>query len=161
MKTLVVAVVLVGLLVPATHLCLLDGLPGLVFRLLDNREDTVFSQGYCAATFWWLHKGASEETTTHLLGSPLAMIWEYTANSGHIAFRIEDGAVSEMYTLSSGTSCAVDIGESSRGVIERLGEPDREAWVYSESPSGSSYRIRLLIFEHGILTEKRHSYYAD
>ena len=162
MRRVLVCALVGVLLIVVVHLYLLDGLPGLVLRFIDSSEDTVFSASYSEGTFRWLRKGTTEEEILDSLGPPLAKVWDYDVEGDtRVSFRLEGRRVSEVFFDRTHKEQTVNIGDTSEDVIARLGHPNREAWIFSVSPSDSSYRRRSLILENGILIKKRHSFYVD
>ena len=63
----------------------------------------------------------------------------------------------------------IRMGMSSGEVLTLLGPPldrylvaeSREGWRWTRSPGDRSYRIRVVIFEGGRVTEIRHKFYVD
>ncbi len=162
MRRALICALLGVLSIVVMHLYFLDGFPGLVLRFIDRTEDTVFAAGYREGTFRWLRKGTTGEEILVSLGPPLAQVWDYEIEGEpRVSFRIEAGRVSEVFFNQTHIEQTVNIGNTTEDVIARLGHPNREAWIYSVSPSDSSYRRRSLILENGILVQKRHLFYVD
>lgn len=162
-RAIIVVAGLLLLLLLLFHFYCLDGIHGFLLRVTDpDDEDTAFAEGYSEGAFRWLRNGATREEILGSLGPPLAKVWDYIAGGGvQIRFRIEAGRVSEIIFDRTQTEQTVNIGDAVEDVIARLGPPSQEDWIYSYSPSNSSYRERSLTLENGILTQKWHDFYID
>jgi hypothetical protein len=53
------------------------------------------------------------------------------------------------------------VGEPARQVIESRGVPPMQLWIYSKSPSGASYRERLVYLRDRQVERSESSFYID
>ncbi len=102
------------------HVFLLDGLDGWFIAATLGHEDTRFSAGYSAWSFWRVGKGDSKARVLELLGEPLR---QKTYGSCAGLNRLEAGDCVEVwYYSSSGTTSgdyrirAVEFGEDGKVV---------------------------------------------
>lgn len=136
------------------QLASLDGFGG-VFGALIDPPDTAYAAGYSDKEFSALQPGMSQTEVVKRIGAPLEQTWVYGCYT--VAF-----AWNGKQYQSSPRGCAVKAiaGTPTREEVLRLrGEPKTMVWLYSVSPSRSSYRVRAIWLEDGRVVRKDASYY--
>lgn len=174
---LLISIVLIGFYV---HISMLDGLDGLFFRLLFERK-TVFSQDYSEKEFKKIKVGMPVNEVISRVGFPLRLYQWYASNShkkidrflmgicfvdGVVqSFRLKKPKVSESTEFAPNFEIEklerIQMGMNRTEVKNVLGKHLGETLVYSETPNDSSYRIRVIIVEDGIVVEKIAYFYVD
>lgn len=92
----VCAILSIILFMAGTHVYLLDGIDGWLFRMLQEEDNTCFAVGYTDEAFRSLRTGMSSEVVVSLVGQPLGIydlpngsgvIWQYSQKIKHRSFR--------------------------------------------------------------------------
>jgi hypothetical protein len=156
-RALIVSFALV-ILAATLHVSLLDGVDGwLLAKLYD--DDTQYAEGFSDARFRNVRVGNTEAEVIALLGPPLGESWRWE-DAGREAVQVSfdrDGRAE--YVVPSGL---VRIGISSSEIQRLMGQaPDLKIFNYTRSLNDGSYRVRVIHFRQGLVTQKLHEYYMD
>jgi hypothetical protein len=140
------------------HVSLLDGVDGwLLAKLYD--DDTENAKGYSDTRFRNVQVANTEADVIALLGPPIgeSWRWEETGREGVQVSFDRDGRAE--YVVPSGL---LRIGISSSEIQRSMGQPpDLKIFSYTKNPNDGSYRIRVIHFRQGLVTQKLHEYYMD
>jgi hypothetical protein len=150
---------LAALLLPLVflHYWLLDGLPGFVLGVL-LREDTVYAQRYSDRGFRAVRVGMSEQEVEHLLGRPLHETLDWRAGCDRLFFY--DGLVGR-YVSESCQEADIRERMPKAEVVKRFGPPTETSWVYTDSPTDTHYRLRVVTFAAGRVIKVKRGLYLD
>jgi hypothetical protein len=156
----IAAAIVVGLLLlGAIHYRALDGIDGAVLAVL-LRADTRYAAGYSDTAFRSIAKGMSEEDVHSRLGRPLVEVWSHTSGTQCHQVIVEQDRVSR----SISEDCrrrGVELGFPADNIRKMLGTPLAVTWLYSDSPSNTHYRERVIRFEGARVSSVRSGLYLD
>ncbi len=138
----------------------LDGLAGVVLTAL-LREDTAYAEGYTDRSFRAIRVGMAEQQVQTALGSPLGVSWSYgTAPSRCRSVHFRNGRVTS-WTFDECQESGIQTGMPMDRAGALLGPPLEVYWLYSESPSDTHYRERVVRFSSGRVNEVISGWYLD
>lgn len=146
----------------------LDGVVGLVAPVfLDT--DTSYAPGYTERAFRAVSVGTVPAQVESLLGKPLTESWTYGSRYGTqdvpcAILWIRDGKVEELSRPASATSCvaqSIRKGQTALAVRSAVGPPAEMHWMYSSSPTGHSYRERVIEFDRDRVAKVFAQFYID
>lgn len=139
----------------------LDGVEGIVLTALLH-QDTAYAGGYTDRAFRSVRIAMSEEQVQSLLGPPLGVTWSYRASrpQGCASVHFRNGrtrswAFDECEKLGIRTGLPID------DAPVLLGTSDEVYWLYSESPSDTNYRERVIRFSKGHVVAVVKGWYLD
>ena len=155
-RTLIVSIALV-VLATTLHVSLLDGVDGwLLAKLYD--DDTQYASGFSDARFRNVRVGDTEAEVIALLGPPLGESWRWDGGREAVQVSFDRDGRAE-YVVPSGR---LRMGISSSEIQSLMGQPpDLKIFSYTRSPNDGSYRVRVIHFRQGLVTQKLHEYYMD
>jgi hypothetical protein len=140
---------------------LLDGLVGVVAPLLYE-TDTAYAEGYSDSGFRAISVGMTGTQASDLLGEPLHEVWEYRSVAEKCGYVRVEADVVLLSTEKPGCPLQPVSPGMSKAELTRLrGVPSIERRLYSLSPSGKSYRERIVVLVHRTVTERISSFYID
>lgn len=149
------------MLLTAGQVYLLDGLDGLVSPLLFP-TDTQYSSGYSDRGFRRIHEGQSTADVRALVGEPLEVVWDYANIDARCGFiRISADRVTSVVERPGCPIVPVTVGMSSAEVVSRRKRASSQVWIFSTSPTGKSYRERVVYIEGDIVQRKKAAFYTD
>lgn len=139
----------------------LDGLEGVVLSAL-LREDTSYAKGYTDRAFRSIRVGMPDQHIETLLGPPLVVTFSYrtTRSQGCTLVRFMDGKV-RSWLFDECEKRGIRTGLPIQGAAAVLGEPDEVYWIYSESPTSTQYRQRIVRLSGGRVVEIVTGWYLD
>ena len=140
----------------------MDGIDGWLLRTL-YQDDTVYARSYSDREFMNVRAGLTQADVLTMLGRPLEESWIYEQEgTQHLVVRIDSrGRVSSIAGPGVSSVHGIHAGVSSEAARSTLGEPTVAAWAFTQTPNDSSYRVRVVVFRHGIVERTIHEYYLD
>jgi hypothetical protein len=156
-RYLAVAAALAVVTIGAVHVLSLEGVHGWFLSVMHD-DRTVYAPGFGDAAFRRVSKGMSERDVRHILPEPLGEVWSY--GDGRQRQAIVGFTHGRVDHVNSGPT-DIHIGTSSDEVMRRLGEPREKCFVYSRTPNDGSYHVRVIVFQHGKVTERLSEFYVD
>lgn len=130
------------------------------------REDVRFASNYSEDRFRSIAPGQSEDDVTAKVGSPLSETWLYLPADrdpeqmaaseldklrGCVSIDLLDGYVKSAVPEADCRGQGVDAGLPRSEVRRTLGSPPRGCWAFTNSPSGTAYRARIVCFKSGVV----------
>ncbi len=140
----------------------LDGFQGLVFGLLFD-ENTSYAGGYSDRGFRAVRRGMTEDQVHGLVGQPLSEGWSYevTRPNGCAVVHFSSGQVVS-WAFNDCVALGIRKGLPIVAAAASLGAPpDFVYWIYSQSPSSTNYRERVVRLAHGRVVGRIGGWYFD
>jgi hypothetical protein len=139
----------------------LDGLHGIVLSVL-LRQDTAYAGGYTDRAFRSIQVGMTDGRVRTLLGPPLVVTWSYRPAQlqGCTMVYFRNGRT-HSWVYNDCEKLGIRTGLPIDHAAALLGPPDEIYWVYSESPSDTHYRERVIGFSGGRVVEVIKGWYLD
>lgn len=146
------------------HSYFLDGLDGILFELLYERDTAVYALGYTDRAFRQIKQSMTSQEVLSLLGVPLEEQWYYRQEQGTFRIWFDKEYVGDdpfyFYTTEK-TRSSVQKGMTKTEVLNLLGNPTKKYWIYSKSSDSGSYRVRVIILRDDKVAKKIHEFYVD
>jgi hypothetical protein len=140
----------------------LDGFQGWVFGLLFD-EDTSYAVGYSDRGFRAVQRGMTEDQVQGLVGQPLSEGWSYevTRPNGCAIVHFSSGHVVS-WAFNDCVALGIRKGLPIVAAAVSLGAPpDVVYWNYSQSPSSTNYRERVVRLVQGRVVGRNGGWYFD
>jgi hypothetical protein len=139
----------------------LDGLQGALFGALLH-QDTAYAEGYTDQGFRAIRIGMTDERVRSVLGAPLGVGWSYRATrpQGCASVSFRNGRT-RSWAFGECEKLGVRVGLSMDAARQLLGPSDDVYWLYSESPSDTNYRERVIRFSGDRVVEIIKGWYLD
>lgn len=139
----------------------LDGVQGIALTALLH-QDTAYAHGYTDRAFRAIRIGMTDEEVRSLLGLPLGITWSYRARwpQGCASIHFTNGRT-RSWVFDECEKLGIRTGLPIDDVAMLLGTPDEIYWLYSESPSDTHYRKRVIRFSKGQVVEVIKGWYLD
>ena len=145
------------------HSWSLDGFRGLAFGVLFD-EDTSYANGYSNRSFRRIRVGMTKEQVEALVGLPLGETWSYEVTRPRqrcTSVHVRNGQV-KSFAFSDCEQLGIRIGMPVTAASSHLGAaPDIIYWLYSESPSSTHYRERVVRFSRNHVIGVDTGWYFD
>ena len=140
----------------------LDGVQGLVLTAVLG-QDTAYASGYSDRAFRSVRVAMTQEQVHSLLGSPLTVTWSYRATrpQGCVFVYFKNGRARSWIYGDDCEKLGIRTGLSFDDAAVLLGTPEEVYWVYSDSPSDTHYRERVIRFSQGHVVEVIKGWYLD
>jgi inner membrane protein len=114
------------------------------------RDNTEYTSGFSEQKLGDIERGQSEREVRDRLGPPFYEFLMYEAAEGECAqIRIDQGVVGGGFPANACGSRGIVAKLSRERVVEILGAPDGNCWVYSRPPTGGFFRARGVCFDQG------------
>jgi hypothetical protein len=141
----------------------LDGLQGALLGLLLHRQDTAYAVGYSDRAFRSVKHGMSEGQVHALLGPPIGVTWSYrvTQSPSCESVHFRGGRAQSLVYSIACEKLGVRQGVLLKDAVALLPEPDDIYWIYSESPSDTHFRKRVIHFSQGRVVEVVSGWHLD
>jgi hypothetical protein len=151
--------VAIGVVLGIAHFATLDGIVGVLDPLL-YATDTRYAPGYSDAAFRRVTSGMQAQQVRELLSTPLQEVWDYGGTPSCFV-RVVDGVVVNAIELQDCHKGFFRQGTRAAQVLTMWGPPPSTHWLYSDSPSGNSYRERIIYFSGDVVSRKIADFYVD
>jgi hypothetical protein len=139
----------------------LDGLQGVALSALLH-QDTAYADGYTDRAFRMVRAGMAEEQVRTLLGPPFGVTWSYrvTRPKGCTSVHFRNGRT-RSWVFDECEKLGIRRGLLIADAGPLLGTPDEVYWLYSESPSDTHYRTRVIRFSKSRVVGIIKGWYLD
>jgi inner membrane protein len=133
------------------------------------REDTAYTSGFSEEAFRMIAPGVSDKEVRRLLGAPAGEGRFYRPRDQPsqpaietsalslppecLSVRFEAGVVVRALDLDACKKAGIETGMSTIDVDQRLGTPSESCWQYSWSPRDAYFRMKMVCFLNGSVTE--------
>ncbi len=123
-------------------------------------DDTTFASRYTENAFRRIHQGMTEEDVLRQVGSPLSIVWSY-GTGGCQTLYVTGTEVRSYFSEDACNKFGLYEGMSSEAAVKLLGAPISILWRYSQSMSGSHFRVRDVWFANNRVEEVGIGWYLD
>jgi inner membrane protein len=112
------------------------------------RDSTQFAPGFSEETLNSVKEGESRQQVHGRVGTPLRELMFFGERPNEcVMVRIESQAVAEAQPIDPCGARGVRLGMPRESVLQALGPPLENCWMYSRSPNNGYYRLRAVCFE--------------